>query len=72
MTEKTKAFYLKTLVDSLERKRAFESWKISQKDYEELFNEIIENLRKHLLEEKRNQTIVSSIKTGFVYTGLTN
>jgi len=59
VTEKTKAFYLKTLVESLERKRAFESWKISQNDYEEMFNEIIDNIRKSLLEEKKTQTIVN-------------
>ncbi len=62
MTENKKAYYLKTLVEKLEGKRAFEKWKISQKDYEELFIEIIENLRKLLLEEKKNQTIVISIK----------
>jgi hypothetical protein len=50
---------LKTLIESLERKRAFDCWNISKNDYEELFNEIIENMRKQLLEEKKTQTIVS-------------
>jgi len=60
LTQKAKTFYLNTLIDSLERKRAFESWKISKNDFEELFNEIIDNMRKNFIEEKKNQNIVIS------------
>jgi hypothetical protein len=53
-----KKFYLENLINKLNTKKAFDSWKISENEYEELFNEIIESLKKIKLDAKKKDTFV--------------
>jgi len=55
---KVKKFYLQNLINKLNAKKAFDSWKISENEYEELFNEIIEDLKKIKLDAKKKDTFV--------------
>jgi hypothetical protein len=38
--------------------KVFDSWEITNNEYEELFNEIIENQKKNCIKDKQNETIV--------------
>ena len=40
--------YLKQLLEKLEAKRAFDSWKNSEKEFSNLFDEIIDEQKKNL------------------------
>lgn len=55
-TQKVKKIYLQNLLRQLTAKKAFDSWRISEAEYEELFNEIIESLKKIKLEAKKKDT----------------
>jgi len=50
--------YLENLINKLEKIKVFDSWEITLNEYEELFNEIIENQRKTCIQEKKTETIV--------------
>jgi hypothetical protein len=49
---------LENLVNKLEKIKVFDSWEITEIEYEELFNEIIENQRRVCIQEKKTDTIV--------------
>ena len=54
-----KKFYFEDLINKLNTKKAFYSWKISESVYEELFNEIIESLKKIKLDAKKRDIFVN-------------
>lgn len=60
-SKKVKKIYLDNLIKQLTGKKAFDSWKISEKEYEELFDEIIESLKKIKLDAKKKETCVRII-----------
>lgn len=57
-SKRVKKIYLENLMRQLNSKKAFDSWKISENEYEELFNEIIESLKKIRLAAKKKEIIV--------------
>ncbi len=50
---------MENLVNKLEKIKVFDNWEITVNEYEELFNEIIENQRKVCIQEKKIDTIVN-------------
>lgn len=52
--------FLENLINKLEKIKVFDSWEITLNEYEELFNEIIENQRQTCIKEKKTETIVNS------------
>ena len=46
-------------MNKLEKIKVFDSWEITVNEYEELFNEIIDNQRKVCIQEKKTDTIVN-------------
>lgn len=58
ITENLKSKYLKNLMKILIDKKVFDYWNVSQEEYSDVFDEIIESQRKVCLEEKKNQIIV--------------
>ena len=57
ITEKLSNHYLKLLVTKLQAKKAFDSWKITEKEYSNIFDEIIEEQKKKVLTKLKNDTI---------------
>ena len=57
VTEKLSNQYLKLLVNKLQAKKAFDSWKITEKEYSNIFDEIIEEQKKKVLNKLKNDTI---------------
>lgn len=49
---------LQSLIKKLEVICYFNDWNLSYDEYEELFDEIIDNLRKVNIQNKKNETIV--------------
>jgi hypothetical protein len=50
--------YLQNLTNKLELIKVFDSWEITNNEYEELFNEIIENQKKICIKDIQIETIV--------------
>ena len=55
---KIKKHYLNDLLNKLEDKRVFDDWIISPEQFNEIFDEIIDNQKNICLDEKKNQIIV--------------
>ena len=49
--------YVSQLVQKLNSKKAFESWKVGEKEYSNLFDEIIEEQKKKALNKLKNMTV---------------
>ena len=49
--------YLSQLIQKLNQKKAFDSWKISEKEYSNLFDSIIEEQKKKAINKVKNNTI---------------
>ena len=59
--EKLKKKYVNNLVSKLKNKKAFENWKVSTEEFNNLFDDIIEKQKKNCLEGKKEE-IVKIIK----------
>ena len=59
ISEELKKNYISQLLQKLNSKKAFESWKISEKEYSNLFDEIIEEQKKKALNKLKNMTITN-------------
>ena len=57
ISENLRKNYLNQLVQKLNSKKAFDSWKVSEKEYSNLFDEIIEEQKKSALNKLKNYNI---------------
>jgi hypothetical protein len=53
-----KKIYLTNLVNQLEKIKVFDKWEITLSEYEDMFNEIIDNQRKLCIQDKKTETNV--------------
>ena len=54
VSEKLRKKYIKQFIQILEKKKAFDSWKVGEKEYSNLFDEIIEDQKKIALNKIKN------------------
>ena len=57
ISDKLRKQYLHQLIQKLNYKKAFDSWKVSEKEYSNLFDEIIEEQKNKALNKLKNDTI---------------
>ena len=57
ISEQLRKRYISQLIQKLNQKKAFDSWKVGEKEYSILFDEIIEEQRKKALNKLKNTTI---------------
>jgi hypothetical protein len=60
VSETIKNKHLNKLMKMLNDKKVFEYWNISNQEFVDIFDEIIDNQKRLSLEEKRTQIVVSS------------
>ena len=57
ISEKTRSQYVKILAQKLKEKKVFDSWKVDEKEYNHIFDEIIETQKTKSLELEKKQTL---------------